>query len=76
LGVLVAAVPRDAVDGAVAGCGVGAKRSDGKLPPHVTYMTMAMCLFGEDDYEEVATKVTGSLSASPTPGTATSHHLI
>jgi len=64
LGVLVAAVPRDAVDGAVAGCGVGAKRSDGKLPPHVTaYMTMAMCLFGEDDYEEVATKVTGSLSA-------------
>jgi hypothetical protein len=64
LGVLVAAVPRDAVDDAVAACGVGAKRSDGKLPPHVTaYLTMAMCLFGEDDYTEVATKVTGSLSA-------------
>ncbi|MGH3899063.1 MAG: IS4 family transposase [Pseudonocardiaceae bacterium] len=64
LGVLVAAVPRDVVDGAVAACGVGAKRSDGKLPPHVAaYLTMAMCLFGEDDYEEVATKVTGSLSA-------------
>jgi len=64
LGVLVAAVPRDAVDAAVAACGVGAKRSGGKLPPHVTaYVTMAMCLFGEDDYEEVATKVTGSLSA-------------
>ena len=64
LGVLVSAVPRDAVEGAVAACGVGAKRSDGKLPPHVTaYLTMAMCLFGEDDYEEVATKVTGSLSA-------------
>lgn len=63
LGVLVAAVPRDAVDGAVAACGVGAKRSDGKLPPHVAaYLTMALCLFGEDDYEEVATKVTGSLS--------------
>ncbi|MGH3764282.1 MAG: IS4 family transposase [Pseudonocardiaceae bacterium] len=63
LGVLVAAVPRDAVDGAVAASGVGAKRSDGKLPPHVTaYLTMALCLFGEDDYEEVATKVTGSLS--------------
>ncbi|MGH3901603.1 MAG: IS4 family transposase [Pseudonocardiaceae bacterium] len=64
LGVLVAAVGRDAVDGAVAALGVGAKRSDGKLPPHVTaYLTMALCLFGEDDYEEVATKVTGSLSA-------------
>jgi hypothetical protein len=35
LGVLVAAVPRDAVDDAVAVCGVGARRSDGKLPPHV-----------------------------------------
>jgi transposase IS4-like protein len=62
LGVLVAAVPRDAVDDAVAVCGVGAKRSDGKLPPHVVaYLTMALCLFTEDDYTEVATKVTGSL---------------
>jgi hypothetical protein len=26
------------------------------------YLTMALCLFAEDDYEEVATKVTGSLS--------------
>jgi len=35
---------------------------DGKLPAHVTvYLTMALCLFAEDDYEEVATKVTGSL---------------
>jgi len=64
LGVLVSSVPRDAVDGAVAAGGVGAKHSDGKLPAHVTaYLTMAICLFGEDDYEEVATKVTGSLSA-------------
>ncbi|MDQ3274082.1 MAG: IS4 family transposase [Actinomycetota bacterium] len=64
LGVLVTAVPRDAVDAAVAACGVGAKRSGGKLPPHVTaYLTMGLCLFGEDDYEEVATKVTGALSA-------------
>jgi hypothetical protein len=63
-GVLVTAVPRDAVDAAVAGHGVGAKRSDGKLPAHVTaYLTMAMCLFTDDDYTEVATKVTGSLSA-------------
>ncbi|WP_275295921.1 IS4 family transposase, partial [Amycolatopsis sp. La24] len=37
--------------------------SDGKLPPHVVaYLTMALCLFPGDDYEEVATKVTGSLS--------------
>jgi hypothetical protein len=64
LGVLVSAVPRDAVDAAVVACGVGDKRSGGKLPAHVTaYLTMAMCLFSDDDYEEVATKVTGSLSA-------------
>ena len=63
LGVLVSAVPRDVIDPAVAACGVAAKRSDGKLPPHVVaYLTMAMCLFPDDDYEEVATKVTGSLS--------------
>ena len=58
----MSAVPGDAVDEAVAVCGVGAKRSDGKLPPHVVaYLTMALCLFAEDDYTEVATKVTGSL---------------
>ena len=63
LGVLVSAVPRDVIDAAVAGCGVGAKRSGGTLPPHVVaYLTMALCLFSADDYEEVATKVTGSLS--------------
>ena len=64
LGVLVTAVPRDAVDAAVAAYGVGAKLSDSKLPAHVTaYLTMGLCLFAEDDYTEVATKVTGSLSA-------------
>ena len=63
LGVLVSAVSRDAVDAAVATCGVGEKRSGGKLPAHVmAYLTMALCLFAEDDYEEVATRVTGSLS--------------
>ena len=62
LGVLVNAVPRDAVDEAVAVCRVREKRSDGKLPAHViTYLTLALCLFPEDDYTEVATKVTGSL---------------
>ncbi|MGH3781411.1 MAG: IS4 family transposase [Pseudonocardiaceae bacterium] len=63
LGVLVVAVPRDAVDAAVGSCEVGDRRSGGKLPAHVTaYLTMALCLFADDDYEEVATKVTGSLS--------------
>lgn len=63
VGVLVSAVPRDVVDVAVAAHGAGAKRLGGTLPPHVVaYLTMGLCLFGEDDYEEVATKVTGSLS--------------
>src|ERR1700694_2191996 len=62
LGVLVEAVPRNAVDEAVGVCGVRERRSDGKLPAHViTYLTLASCLFPEDDYEEVAAKVTGSL---------------
>ncbi len=62
VGVLVDSVPRDAVDEAVAVCGVRERRSDGKLPAHVvTYLTLALCLFLDDDYEEVATKVTGSL---------------
>ena len=62
LGVLVNAVPRDAVDDAVAACGVREKRSDGKLPAHViTYVTLGLALFPDDDYTEVATKVTGSL---------------
>jgi hypothetical protein len=63
VGVLVSAVPRDVIDAAVAAHGAGAKRSGGTLPPHViAYLTMALCLFPDDDYEEVAVKVTGSLS--------------
>ncbi len=62
LGVLVNAVPRDAVDEAVAVCGVRERRSDGKLPAHVvTYLTLGLALFPDDDYTEVATRVTGSL---------------
>jgi hypothetical protein len=63
LGVLVSTVSRDVIDAAVAACGVGDRRSGGKLPAHVTaYLTLALCLFAEDDYyEEVGTKVTGSL---------------
>lgn len=62
LGVLVNAVSRDAVDEAVAVCGVRERRRDGKLPSHVvTYLTLALSLFPDDDYREVAIKVTGSL---------------
>ena len=62
LGVLISQVSREEVDAAVAECGVGEKRSDGKLPAHLTvYLTLALALFPDDDYAEVATKVTGSL---------------
>ena len=63
IGVLASSVPRDAVDEAVAVCGRQAKRSDGKLPPHVmVYFAMAMALFADDDYEEVLTRLVEPLS--------------
>src|SRR6266702_4789234 len=47
LGVLAAFVPRDAVDDAVAAASRQARRSDGKLPPHVmVYLVMALALLG------------------------------
>ncbi len=53
LGVLATAVPRDVVDDAVAAGGVTDRRAGGKLPAHVVaYLTMALCLFSEDDDEE------------------------
>lgn len=62
LGVLATVVGRDVVDDALAVCGIRALRSDGKLPPHVTvYLILALALFAEEDYEEVAARVTGSL---------------
>ncbi len=58
---LVEAGSRAAVDEVVAVCRAREERSDGKLPAHViTYLTLGLCLFPEDDYEEAATKVTGS----------------
>ena len=64
LGVLASSVPRDAVDDAIAAAGKGAKRSDGKLPPHVmVYLVMALALFADEDYEEVAARVTETLTA-------------
>jgi len=62
LGVLASSVPRDAVDEAVTAAGRAAKRSDGKLPPHVmVYFAMAMALFAEEDYEEVAARLSETL---------------
>jgi hypothetical protein len=64
LGVLASSVPRDAVDDAVAAAGRQAKRRDGKLPPHVmVYFSMAMALFADDDYEEVAARLAGTLGS-------------
>lgn len=64
MGVLAAAVPRDAVDTAIAVTGRGAKRTGGKLPPHVmTYFAMALALYAEDDYEEVLTHLAGTLTS-------------
>ena len=64
IGVLAVSVPRDAVDDAVVVTGGQARRSDGKLPPHVmVYFAMAMALFADDDYEEVAARLAGTLSA-------------
>jgi Insertion element 4 transposase N-terminal len=62
LGVLASWVPRDAVDDAVAQTGKGARRAGGKLPPHVmVYFVMALALFADDDYEEVAARLTETL---------------
>lgn len=63
VGVLVEAVSRDRVDAAVDACGVRELRRGGKLPAHVAvYLTMGLCLFPDDPQDEVAAKVTGSLS--------------
>jgi hypothetical protein len=64
LGVLASSVPRDAVDAAIAAHGRQARRSDGKLPPHVmVYFVMAMALFAAEDYEEVAARLAGTLAS-------------
>ena len=62
LGVLASSVPRDVVDEAVGAAGRGARRAGGKLPPHVmVYFVMALALFADEDYEEVAARLAGTL---------------
>jgi hypothetical protein len=64
LGVLASSVPRDVIDDAVVAARRQARRSDGKLPPHVmVYFAMAMALFADDDYEEVAARLAGTLGS-------------
>lgn len=63
IGVLTSSVPREVIDEAVVACGRQARRSDGKLPPHVmVYFAMALALFADEDYEEVLTRLAGPLS--------------
>jgi hypothetical protein len=62
LGVLASSVPRDVIDEAVAVTGKAAKRAGGKLPPRVmVYFAMALALFADEDYEEVAVRLSETL---------------
>jgi hypothetical protein len=64
LGVLTSSVPREALDEAIEVTGRRARRSGGKLPPHVmVYFTMALALFADDDYEEVASRLAATLGS-------------
>jgi Insertion element 4 transposase N-terminal len=61
LGVLASWVPADAIDDAVEAAGKGERRRGGKLPPRVVaYLVMALALFAEEDYEEVAARLAGT----------------
>jgi Insertion element 4 transposase N-terminal len=62
LGVLASWVPRDVVDDAIEAAGKGARRSGGNLPPHVmVYLTMGLAQFSDEDYEEVAVRLSETL---------------
>jgi zinc/manganese transport system permease protein len=64
LGVLASSVPREVIDEAVAAHGRQAKRSGGKLPPHVmVYFAMATALFADDDYAEIMVRLSGALAS-------------
>ena len=64
VGLLAGSVPREVIDDAVAGYGKQARRGGGKLPPHVVvYLVMAMALFADEDYAEVAEHLTAPLAA-------------
>src|ERR1700689_4569507 len=63
LGVLASWAPADAVEDAGEGTGRKAQGRGGKLPPGVVaYFVMAMALFADEDYEEVAARLAGTLA--------------
>ena len=63
LGVLASWIPADAVDDAIEVTGKKAQRRGGKLPPRVVaYLVMALALFADDDCEEVAARLAGTLA--------------
>ncbi|MFE9313219.1 IS4 family transposase [Streptomyces sp. NPDC006706] len=65
LGALTSLVPRSVLDEAIAVTEAYEQRVR-KLPAHVVvYLLMALCLYADDDYEEVAEKLTGMLSYLP-----------
>jgi hypothetical protein len=63
LGVLALWVPADAIDDAVEAAGKQERRRGGKLPPRVVaYLVMALALFADEDYEEVAARLAGTFA--------------
>jgi hypothetical protein len=64
LGLLTSSIPRDVVDDVVVATGRQARRSDGTLPPRMmVYYAMALALFADDDYEEVAARLGEALAS-------------
>ncbi|SNR96954.1 transposase, IS4 family [Streptosporangium subroseum] len=65
LGALTSLLPRAVLDGAIEKYERREQRVR-KLPAHVVvYLLIALCLFPDDDYEEVAEKLTGMLALMP-----------
>lgn len=63
LGALTSLIPRDVLDAAIEAHGCREERVR-KLPAHlVVYLLVALCLFPDDDYEEVAEKLAGLLTS-------------
>jgi acyl-CoA reductase-like NAD-dependent aldehyde dehydrogenase len=59
--VLASWVPADAIADAVEAAGKQERRRGGKLPPRVVaYLVMALALFADEDYEEVAARLAGT----------------
>jgi hypothetical protein len=61
IGVLARVVPRDVVDEVLAETRRLEQRTRSLPARVVVYFTMAMCLFFEDDYEEVIRRLVGTL---------------